>query len=183
MDPLTGTSPPRNRAPAHAGAFAFLGSAVLVGVKILAAHLTGLEATISLLVRAPRAVPSGMRIVPAMVALLLLAAPARAGVTTRKSISGNIEMLRVTGLLMVKGGTAKPAAPRLSYSCTLVGGSGVCQFSVAVDGKQVTEETLHVTHDDGDLVIAGTCTVSRSAKTFEWDWEDGKNVLVLVPGS
>jgi hypothetical protein len=120
-----------------------------------------------------------LRTLPAL-ALLLISSTAFAGVTSRKV--GSIEILRATGQLMVKGKAAKPNPPRLSYTCTLVEGSGSCEFSVVIDGKQIEQKTLDVTHDDGDLVIAGTCTVSRSAKTFEWDWLDG-NVLTLVPGT
>lgn len=119
----------------------------------------------------------------AALALLLVSSSAHAGVTVRK-IGENSEIVRATGRLMVKGGEPKPNAPRLSYTCTLSSGIGWCNFSVVVDGHpDATEQKrLDVTHDDGDLIIAGTVTVSRRARTFEWDWLDG-TVLVLVPGS
>jgi hypothetical protein len=123
----------------------------------------------------------GMLCVGVVATLVLSAASASADVTVRK-VGENIQIVRATGELMVKGKERKPNPPRLSYSCTVVNGQGVCEFSVVVNGKQQIQKQLDITHDDGDLLVAGTCTVSRKARTFEWDWEDG-NVLTLVPGT
>lgn len=140
----------------------------------------------------------------AALAALTLTTPALAGVTFKDSkASPGMSVVRVTGRLKAKDKPLPKDAPdlRLAMTCTSMHGTGVCQVSAVWGGSPWFSESMTISHDDANLLIAseeGYIDVfkvwrrpAKGVERFEWhtrmplekDGEPTDVTFVLVPGT